>query len=407
MTNRAQVSLERAVLGVSCVLMSIAMAGGLARAAEIAAIPPPARTEGKLENPALCRFVADPAGSRIVPAEPEKYADHRPGAPYRLEAQDQGVVLKHGDGPGKCDILGAREALVYEADGTYYLHYDGAGPRGWLACLAVSKDLIHWTKKGPVLDLGKRSEDDSATASSPWVHFDGKQWHMFYVGSARATPPPELIPAVPYVTMKARASSPSGPWIKQPGVVPFRPQPGTYYSDTASAGDILRHNNEYLMFFSAAMLRPRGSELVFYRTIGLARTRNLDGPWKVDPEPIVPPTEQLENSSMYYEPTNQTWFLFVNHIGVAAGAGEYGDAVWVYWTRDLNRWDTAHKAVVLDGKNCGWSSRCIGVASVVKAGNRLAILYDAAGGDSTSNMRRDIGLAWLNLPLVLPPGSVD
>jgi hypothetical protein len=34
--------------------------------------------------------------------------------------------------------------------------------------------------------------------------------------------------------------------------------------------------------------------------------------------------------------------------------------------------------------------------------NRLAVLYDAPGGDSRSHMQRDIGLAWLDLPLVAP-----
>ena len=34
----------------------------------------------------------------------------------------------------------------------------------------------------------------------------------------------------------------------------------------------------------------------------------------------------------------------------------------------------------------------------------MAVLYDAPGGNSTSDMRRDIGLAWLNLPLI-PPGA--
>jgi hypothetical protein len=28
------------------------------------------------------------------------------------------------------------------------MHYDGAGPKGWLACLATSTDLAHWAKKG-------------------------------------------------------------------------------------------------------------------------------------------------------------------------------------------------------------------------------------------------------------------
>jgi len=40
--------------------------------------------------------------------------------------------------------------------------------------------------------------------------------------------------------------------------------------------------------------------------------------------------------------------------------------------------------------------------SVVKVGDRLAVLYDAPGGESRSHMNRDIGLAWLPLPLIAP-----
>ena len=138
-----------------------------------------------------------------------------------------------------------------------------------------------------------------------------------------------------------------------------------------------------------------------FRTIGIARTKNLNGTWTIDRRPIVPPAEQIENTSLYYEPTIQTWFLFTNHIGLEDS--EYTDALWVYWTRDLNTWDTANKAVVLDGRNCRWSSKCIGLPSVVKVQDRLAIIYDAPGGDSKSHMRRNIGLAWLELPLKVPP----
>ncbi|MHB8970686.1 MAG: hypothetical protein ACYC3X_20705 [Pirellulaceae bacterium] len=52
--------------------------------------------------------------------------------------------------------------------------------------------------------------------------------------------------------------------------------------------------------------------------------------------------------------------------------------------------------------NCTWSHRCIGMATVTKIGDRLAMLYDAAGGESIDHLGRDIGLAWYDLPLVPP-----
>jgi predicted GH43/DUF377 family glycosyl hydrolase len=331
----------------------------------------------------------------------EDYSDGRPMAKYRLDAQDVGVVLKHGDGPNQCDYLGARDIWVWESSGTYFMHYDGAGTNGWLACLATSNDLTNWTKLGPVLQLGKTNEDDSASASYGTTFFDDTKWQMFYLGTRRVSPAPNLIPTTPYVSMKAFASSPSGPWTKQPSVVPFRCQPGTYFSDTASPGFIVQQGDEYLMFFSAAK-RTAGK---LQRTLGIARTKNLDSVWTPDAQPIVPLTEQIENSSLYFEPANQTWFLFCNHVGIE-NKSEFTDAVWVYWTKDLNHWNPDDKAVVLDGSNCRWSRQCIGLPSVIKVGNRLAVFYDAPGGDSKSHMKRDVGLAWLSLPLAIPSDEV-
>jgi predicted GH43/DUF377 family glycosyl hydrolase len=330
-------------------------------------------------------------GSKVVPFNSPPYEDGRPTAAYRLSAVDQGVVLRHGNGPEQCDELGARDIWVWEYQGEYYMHYDGSGPRGWLACLATSGDLIHWVKKGPVLDFGQPGSQDSASASYGTTYFDGKTWHMFYLGTPHATPAPDFIPTFPYTTMTAIATSPGGPWTKETGVAPFLPEPGTYYSVTASPGQIIKQKNEYLMFFSASMKR----------TIGIARAKNLDGAWTIDPAPVVPSDEQVENSSLYFEKSNRTWFLFTNHIGITNGL-EYTDSIWVYWSKDLNHWDASHKAIVLDSANCSWSKTCIGLPSVVKVGNRLAIFYDAPGGTSTSHMNRDVGLAWLNLPLEPP-----
>lgn len=328
------------------------------------------------------------------------HEDGRPQAKLRLNAKDQGIVFHHGDGPNQCDYLGARDVWVFENAGNYFMHYDGAGPQGWLSCLATSKDLEHWSAQGPILDFGAKGNDDCASASYGTTYFDGKKWHMFYLGTPHTTPSPDFIPAFPYLTMKAEGDSPSGPWKKQYEVTPFKVKANSYYSGCASPGFIVKNKNEYLMYFSASTDNP------ILRTISLARTKDLNSPWILDAEPMLPPTEQIENSSLYFEKTNKTWFMFTNHVGIKNGL-EYTDAIWVYWSKDLTKWNPANKAVVLDSKNCKWSKHIIGLPSVVQIGNRLAIFYD--GSDSVpipngvkSHMNRDIGLAWLELPLNAP-----
>jgi len=338
-----------------------------------------------------------------VSATPQKYSDGRPTAKLRMDAKDHGIVLRYGDGPGKSDILGARDVWVFEANGTYYMHYDAAGPNGWLCALALSKDLVNWEKKGPILDFGKPGDDDSKAASYGVTYHDGKQWHMFYLGTPNVSGPPNLIPSFPYLTMKAKGPSPAGPWIKQKNVIPFRTKPNTYYSITASPGQVIKNGDEYLQFFSATTRKP-GNRCV-QRTLGIARTENLDGPWTVDPKPIVPIEEQIENSTLYYEKSIKIWFLFTNHIGI--DSGEYTDAIWVYWSKDLNKWNPKNKAVVLDGQNCTWSKKCIGLPSVLQVGKRLALFYDAPGGNSTSHMKRHVGLAWMDLPLSPPARNIE
>ena len=232
-----------------------------------------------------------------VSAAPQKYSDGRPVATLRMDAKDHGIVLRHGDGPGKCDMLGARDVWVFEDDGTYYMHYDAAGPEGWLCSLAISKDLLTWEKKGPILDFGKPGEDDSRSASYGVTHYDGKRWHMFYLGTPNVSSSPNLVPSFPYLTMKAKGKSPAGPWVKQKDVVPFRTKPNTYYSITASPGQVIKNGDEFLQFFSATTRKP--GNLSVQRTLGIARTKDLDGPWTVDPQPIVPIEEQVENSTLY------------------------------------------------------------------------------------------------------------
>ena len=154
------------------------------------------------------------AASLALPTkEIEQYEDGRPAAQYRVEAKDMGVVFRHGQGPNQCDYLGARDVWVWQYADMYYMHYDGAGPKGWLVCMATSKDLEHWDAQGPVLDFGEADRDDSTFASYRTTFFDSQRWHMFYLGIPHTTPGPDYIPAFPYLTMKAEGVAPkAGPF---------------------------------------------------------------------------------------------------------------------------------------------------------------------------------------------------
>lgn len=331
---------------------------------------------------------------------PRVWPDGRPSPRWRLQVRDHGPVLRHGDGPGHCDRLGARDVWTWTHDGTHYLHYDGAGDTGWLACLATSSDLLNWTCHGPVLELGAPGSPDSASASYGVTHFDQGVWHLFYLGTPASSPPPDRVPMFPYLTLKAKGPSPCGPWTKQPDVRPFAPAPGTYYATTASPGHIIRHGDEWLMFFSASVGTGQSEGVVAQRTLGIARTRDLDGAWTVDPEPIVPLEEQIENSVLHFDERSGYWWLFTNHVGLREH--EFTDAIWVYWSKDPAKWDVRHKAVVIDGQACSWSKGCIGLPGLIRQGDRLALIYDGVVGNGTGHMARDLGLAWIELPLVPP-----
>lgn len=339
------------------------------------------------------------------------YIDGRSNTNVRLPVIDQGVVLPHGDA---FDSYGARDLWVWEHEGTYFMHYDAADPEvGWLCALATSTDLIHWKKHGTVLSLGEPQEEDSKSASYGVTYLDNGIYHMFYLGTPNTSPAPERAPAFPYLTMKAMAYSPNGPWHKQPTVIPFRPIPDTYCHSTASPGHIIRLGNEYLQFFSASVQGNNQTLMAnglicspqpgipykenIYRTLSIARTKDLNGPWQIDPEPILPLEEQIENSSLYYDEPSRTWFLFTNHVGINENYQEYTDAVWVYWSQDPTRWDKRRKAIALDGKSCSWSKTTIGLPGVLKVGDRLAILYDGQKDGGIFHCHRDIGLAFASL----------
>ncbi|MBW7460235.1 hypothetical protein K0U00_39850, partial [Paenibacillus sepulcri] len=234
----------------------------------------------------------------------------------------------------------------------------------------------------------------------PTFFFEGK-WHLYYVSVENTSGAPFYIPALPYRTGLATADHPDGPWTKVSTSLLALGEKGSWNEGCICAPYVLQLDGRYFAFYSASTTGPD-----YYRTIGLAVSDSPGGPWELSPEPLLPPGEQLENASLYYEPACSLWFMFVNHVGRDEAGNEFTEAVWVYWSRSVTEWDPEDKAIVLDASNIPWVKQAVGLPACLVVGSKLWIGFDACKESVNSanigNAHRDIGMCSFDLPLRAP-----
>lgn len=363
-----------------------------------------------------------------------------------FQVVDRGVVLEPslpGETYYEIDGGGVREGIVNKIGDTYYMFYDGAAAHSgeckhddparhlWRACLAKSRDMVHWEKLGVRLrcgydDFPESNADeylDFWSASSPWVFFDKgtNRWHMYYLGAKGAAPSGENVgtPSVDYNTLYAYAETEGpggieGNWIQEnrkPGkhrAVCFckSGNKAVYPYDTTSPGSVIENpdwegpqdtaHKKYMMFFTS------GFSIGIARTDDLAATQDFNGPanpngWVFDGMALGRGTLP-ENAHYFYDEKSGLHFLFCNQI---APDRTHADAVRVYWSKSPENWDDAAGRVIIDHTNTkdAWATGAIGMPSAAMLDdNTLGIIYDAAPGGSTQHLNRKIGLAYFTLP---------
>jgi beta-1,2-mannosidase len=80
---------------------------------------------------------------------------------------------------------GVEDPRLVEIAGTYYLTYTGYNKKDAQLCLATSKDLIHWNRKGVILPAYKGNWNVGWTKSGAIVpkKINGKYW-MYFLGTS-------------------------------------------------------------------------------------------------------------------------------------------------------------------------------------------------------------------------------
>ena len=80
---------------------------------------------------------------------------------------------------------GVEDPRLVEIGGTFYLTYTGYNKKDAQLCLAVSKDLVHWERKGVIMPAYKGKWNVGWTKSGAIVpkKIDGKYW-MYFLGTS-------------------------------------------------------------------------------------------------------------------------------------------------------------------------------------------------------------------------------
>jgi len=80
---------------------------------------------------------------------------------------------------------GVEDPRLVKIEGTYYLTYTGYNKKDAQLCLATSKDLIHWDRKGVILPAYKGNWNVKWTKSGAIVpkKINGKYW-MYFLGTS-------------------------------------------------------------------------------------------------------------------------------------------------------------------------------------------------------------------------------
>lgn len=80
---------------------------------------------------------------------------------------------------------GVEDPRLAQFDGTYYLTYTGYNKKDAQLCLATSKDLIHWDRKGVIIPANKGNWNVRWTKSGAIVpeKVSGKYW-MYFLGTS-------------------------------------------------------------------------------------------------------------------------------------------------------------------------------------------------------------------------------
>ncbi|NUM53133.1 MAG: hypothetical protein HUU46_05770 [Candidatus Hydrogenedentes bacterium] len=312
------------------------------------------------------------------------------------------LVLAPSYEAGSYDALAIDCPFVFAADGLYYMVHIGFDGIGYRTGLAHSNDLIHWKKKGLILDRGEAGSVTEYNIALTWIVRDNdlfgtgalKRVQGRYLGTYHAYPKPgyETGPAVIGLCWSddlrewtieppclSASDTSAGPWE----------QGGLYKSC------LVEESGTYYMFYNAKTKTEPWIEQT-----GVAISADLKTWRRFERNPILPvgPRGAFDDvfcSDPAVVRVGETWAMFFYTLG---SDGRARDSV--AFSGDLFAWRKSNEILIDVGPPGAVDSRYAHKPSVIVKDGTLYHFYCAVSpmpertiGDHKQTERRGIGVA--------------
>lgn len=264
------------------------------------------------------------------------------------------------------------------ADPTFLLPADTPDARWHLFAHSIwgvhafgSDDGIRWTRGALV----------ARHAMRPFLYKEGDRYHLFYERYPPWRLPLLLLPGIGWRSWIARRTSRDlVAWSPETVVLhPSLPWHGNELGEAVGNPCVVRDGDGVTLYYSASLVHVPDCGFNEPLHIGRATARTLDGPWSLDPTPIVSPHPEdprcnLGAGAIKVLRLADGWVGLHNGIALDHATGRSRSAISVRRSDDGVTWRYAHDAPIV-APDVGWRRSFVYACDVRRDPSGRWLLY--------------------------------
>lgn len=253
-------------------------------------------------------------------------------------------ILTPSGVPGSFDCYGVDNMRICRHNGKFYCFYIGFDGKGYRTALATSEDLLHWEKKGVVLDTGSGNPwDTNGRAISSLlcdidlygnrelIRYDGKYW-MFYH-------------AYPGVGYEVGAAANGLAWTTDENLLEWHCEPapvfekgeeGCWDGGGLYSTWIVPHKDRFLLYYNG----KESTEGIWHEQVGVAFSDSLRDWKRYEQNPVLKVTPNHWDSRfscgqhVLFDSKKNQWVMFYcGFDGIHAQDGVAVSADMLHWKK--------------------------------------------------------------------------